>query len=387
MKKILQICAIDLSVDALLKPMIQASMEHGYEVHSACADEGRFENLRGQGLTLHHVPVARKISPLENLKTVWHMYKLMRREKYDIVHVHTPVAALLGRVAAKLARVPHVLYTAHGFYFHDEMKPRTYNFFYKLEKYFCRFATDWLLLQSREDYELCVRDGFRPADRIIHLSNGVDIHTKFHPSLVSEDKRAQLREEFGLRPNEIVFTYLGRFTRHKGIFELLEAYRLLRQERDDVRLLMVGDIFASERDDEASYEQMKELLKMEGIVTPGFRKDTPDILAASDCYVLPSYREGLPRSIIEAMAMARPVVASNIRGSREEVFHGENGYLVEVQNAEDLYTYMKRIAESPEDREQFGKRGREIVEDLFDEQKVLDIQMKLFDQLTGSKRS
>jgi glycosyltransferase involved in cell wall biosynthesis len=367
--------------------LIVASMKHGYEVHSACSDEGRFENLRSQGLTLIEVPVARKISPLANLKTIWHLYKLMRREKYDIVHVHTPVAALLGRIAAKLARVPHIVYTAHGFYFHEGMPKRTYRFFYNLEKYFARFATDWLLLQSREDYELCVRDRFKQPERIVHISNGVDIHTKFHPALYPEENKERLRQELGLTGDEIVFAFIGRFVREKGIFELLEAFRRLRQERDDVRLVMIGDTLASERDDETSYQRLMELLQTDGVITTGFRKDVPDLLSLCDVYVLPSYREGLPRSIIEAMAMGKPIIATNIRGCREEVFHGDNGYLVEKADPDDLYEYMHRIAADEAAREQFGRRSREIVEEMFDEQKVIEIQLDLFDRLTASDRS
>lgn len=133
-------------MNSLLKLLILKPMEEGYEVHNACTDTGKFAELEAQGLTMNEVPIDRQIHPLKNLKSIWNLYKLMKKEKYDIVHVHTPIAALLGRVAAKLARVKCIVYTAHGFYFHDEMSKKQYNLFLNIEKFAAKWMTDWLLL-------------------------------------------------------------------------------------------------------------------------------------------------------------------------------------------------------------------------------------------------
>lgn len=381
MKKILQVCAIDGSAGSLLRPLIEASMEAGYTVHTACSDTGNMQTLRAQGLDLKEVPIARKISPWSNLLSVWHLYRLMRRERYDIVHVHTPVAALLGRVAAKLARVPHVIYTAHGFYFHEGMSKRTYSFFYTLEKMFARFATDWLLLQSREDYELCLRDAFmKDKNRTIHLSNGTDIWTKFHPDQVTPQTQDRLRAEFGIEKDDLVFAFIGRLVAEKGIFELLEAFNRLRQTHANAKLLVIGEGNKSERDTESG-QRLERLLHEDGVIATGLRKDVPELLSLCETFVLPSWREGLPRSIIEAMAMGKAIIASNIRGCREEVFPGENGYLHEKGDADDLFEKMMRLAGDADLRRRYGQRSREICEQYFDEQKVLQTQLNLFDAL------
>ena len=140
MKKILQICAVDSSVDALLKPLIVTLMEKGYIVHNACTNSGKFEKLREQGLYMIDVPIERKISPISNMRSILKLYALMKKEKYDIVHVHTPVAAILGRVAAKLVGIKHIVYTAHGFYFHEGMSKIQYQIFYELGKVFCQVS-------------------------------------------------------------------------------------------------------------------------------------------------------------------------------------------------------------------------------------------------------
>ncbi|MDF2713170.1 MAG: epsD [Paenibacillus sp.] len=383
MKKILQVCAIDVSVDGLLKPMIQESMKRGLTVHNACTDTGRFEQLKSQGMVMIDIPIERKISLFSNLKSLFLLFRLIRSEKYDIVHVHTPIAAILGRLAAKLAGVKHVVYTAHGFYFHEGMSRAAYAFFYGLEKFFAKYFTDWLLLQSREDYELCLDNKFKKKEQVIHLSNGVDIHSKFNPATIDMAKVAALKKEFGISEGDVVFAFIGRFVKEKGVLELLEAFSLLRDVRSGVKLLMIGDVLESERDQETRV-QVEKQLKGSHIIAPGYRKDIPELLAASDVFVLPSYREGLPRSIIEAMAMNKPVIATNIRGCREEVLHGENGLLVKKEDAKELYESMLAMAEDRRKRERYGRRGREMVEEMFDEAVVIEKQIRLFNKLSGT---
>lgn len=377
MKKILQICAIDFSVDKLLKPLIFKLMEQGYIVHNACTNTGRFPELKNQGLHMIEVPIARMISPVSNLKSILYLYSLMKKEKYDIVHVHTPVAAILGRIAAKLAGVKHVIYTAHGFYFHDGMTRTQYMFFYWLEKVFARCFTDWLLLQSKEDYDLCVRDRFKGKSRIVHISNGVDITNKFNPVLVSRGTRDKLKIELGINEGDIVFTFIGRFVREKGVFELLSAFRILKESRPNVKLLLIGDVLSSERDQDL-FQCLQEMMSDPSVISVGLRKDIPQLLAVSDVFVLPSHREGLPRSIIEAMAMGKAVIASNIRGCREEVFPEKNGFLVETDNVDSLYDKMVLMVDDHEHRKLFGERSRAIAAELFDEEKVTAKQLNLF---------
>ncbi|ANU20073.1 hypothetical protein BBI15_07520 [Planococcus plakortidis] len=376
--KILQVCAIDFSVDRLLKPLIKESMKQGYEVHNACADTGLFQQLKAEGLTMINMPIERKISPISNLKTIRAFASLMKKEKYDIVHVHTPVAALLARVAAKMVGQKNVVYTAHGFYFHDDMSPKVYKMFYEIEKHAARRMTDWLLLQSIEDYQLAINDRFCSKERTIHLSNGVDIWTKFNREIVEV---STLRKEVGIAEQDIVFTFIGRLVREKGVFELLHAFNRLHKENPKVKLVLIGGLLDSERDQE-SFAELQKLLASPGVLHLGFRNDTAELLSISDAFVLPSHREGLPRSIIEAMGMNLPIIASNIRGCREEVFPNRNGFLFEKENIEELYNSMKMMADDGDLRKSFSKESRKIAEELFDEQKVLAKQIELFNTLT-----
>ncbi|KLU62671.1 putative glycosyltransferase EpsD [Peptococcaceae bacterium CEB3] len=376
MSKILQVCAIDLSVDVLLKPLVQALMGQGHVVHCACSNTGRFDSLMEQGLCMIDIPIERKISPLSNQKSLVALFKLMKTEKYDVVHVHTPVAAVLGRIAARLAGVKTIVYTAHGFYFHEEMPKWEYAFFYGLEKFLAVYFTDWIFLQSKEDCDLCIRDRFKNPGRVVHIGNGVDVDGKFNPIRLSPVASARLRNTLGISAEDVVFTFIGRLVREKGIFELLGAFQTLARKETKIKLLLIGDLLDSDRGTEA-YMQIQEANNDPNIVITGFRRDIPELLAMTDVFILPSYREGLPRSIIEAMAMAIPIIATNIRGCREEVFDGKNGFLVNKEDSEDLCAKMEYLLHNADKRKEFGEHSRVLAERLFKEENVIRKQLSV----------
>jgi glycosyltransferase involved in cell wall biosynthesis len=381
MKKILQLCAVDMSVEHLLKPLILALISEGHIVHIACSDTGKIKELREQGLYVIEVPVERKIKPWSNVKTIYRLVSLMKKEKYDVVHVHTPVAAVLGRIAAKLAGIKTVIYTAHGYYFHEGMRFFQYKFYYWLEKFFAKYFTDWLLLQSKEDYDLSISHSFKTPSNMIHLGNGVDIHTTFNPERINFKRIEELKKHLSIKKEDVVITFIGRFVKEKGIFDLIDSFQLLKEKYTYVKLLMVGGVSNSERDLESNIELEKRFLENPSIINVGYRKDIPEILALSDIFVLPSYREGLPRSIVEAMAMGKPIIASNIRGCREEVQHGVNGFLFEKGNYIELYEKLNELVENEEKRKLFGKNSREIAVKEFDESVILKKQCDLINRL------
>lgn len=380
--KILQVCAIDNSVESLLKPLILESMKQGYEVHNACRDTGKFTSLINEGLIMKNINIDRSIAPLSNVKSIISLYKLIRKEKYDIVHVHTPVAALLGRIAARLAGTKNIIYTAHGFYFHEEMSKKKYSFFFRVEKLAAKWLTDWLLLQSIEDYNLAIRSKFKKEEKTIHISNGVDIWNKFNPALKDSYEVKALRKDLGFTDNEVVFSFIGRLVREKGIFELIEAFKTINQQLPNAKLILIGGVPKTERDKD-SYTKLQEELKHPNILYLGYRTNISELMLLSDCFILPSHREGLPRSIIEAMAMQTPIIASNIRGCREEVFQDINGMLFTKGDSNELAIAMEKMVNNKEMRDVFSKKSREIVEESFDEQKVLNKQIEIFNKITS----
>jgi glycosyltransferase involved in cell wall biosynthesis len=241
--------------------------------------------------------------------------------------------------------------------------------------------TDWLLLQSKEDYELSVENKFLSPSKIIHLSNGVDLKNIFDPAQIGKDEKNGLREELKIQNDDIVFSFIGRLVEEKGVIELLNAFGELKQRYSNIKLLLIGDLPESERDVTAINE-IKRLMDQEGVCSLGFRNDINQLLTLSDVFVLPSYREGLPRSIIEAMAMENAIIATNIRGCREQVFK-DNGILVERRSSKQLVNAMETMVKDPEAVKRMGSASREIALELFNEEKVLEKQMELFGELMG----
>ena len=136
------------------------------------------------------------------------------------------------------------------------MSKKQYQIFYNLEKFFAKYLTDWILLQSKEDYELCIEKNFKTKERIVHISNGVDISTNFNPELIDSNVKEQLKKELGIDQDDIVICFIGRLVREKGIFELLECFNHLKKGQRNVKLLIIGETLTSERD-----QNTKHLLK------------------------------------------------------------------------------------------------------------------------------
>ena len=331
--KVLQITNVSFTVKKFLLPLVDEMIEQKYDVHIACYKDQTGYDIEKDGYVIHHIPFQRNMNVISHFKSMVALVKLIRKERFDIVHSHTPVASLVARVSARLAKVPLSVYTAHGFYFHENMKPIPYKIIYLLEKIWAKYFTDKLFFQSKEDYELALEKGFQKPENLVHINNGVS-GNRFNPELYS---RVNSRKSLGLE-NEKVIMFVGRLVREKGIVELIEAFNLLLDEIKDATLLIVGDSVTGDRDG-INVEELIQSMPIETkekIKLLGMRDDIPDLLCAADLFVLPSYREGLPRSIIEAMAMGKPIVATNVRGCREEVFPNVNGYLCKDKDSISL---------------------------------------------------
>lgn len=383
--KILKVCAIDSTAWILLRNQMLAMRDRGWEVHLACSDGPNMPRLREDGFATHAIPIARNTDLASHLKAILALTRLIRQQRFDVVHVHTPVASLIGRVAAKLAGVPLVVYTAHGFYFHDEMPGPQRTRHVLLERAFGKL-TDHLFTQSAEDAETAVREGIMPAGAVTAIGNGVLIE-RFQA--VPPAEVAGWRERLGLPESALVVGIVGRVVEEKGYREYFEAAKAVLEKHPDVAFVVVGSAIAGDRD--TFQEQIAQLLDADPqlkarVFFTGFTEEIPALMNLMDIFTLPSYREGMPRSIIEAMAAGKPVVATNIRGCREEVVDGETGYLVPLKDAATLADRLKRLIEDPELRARQGEAGRKRAEAMFHEHMVIErLLSKLAMLRTGSR--
>lgn len=376
--KVCQVCAVDFTVKNFLLPLIDGMEAEGWQVTAVCSDGAFVPDLRRRGYRLIPVPIARSMNPVLALRSVAALTRLFRQERFDIVHAHTPVAALVARVAARLAGVPLVIYTAHGFYFHDEMPGWKHRLFVGLER-FGGWFTDLLFSQSSEDAEDAVRFGIQRADRVLAIGNGVDV-SRFDPEAAGDGRIA--RADLGIPSEAVVIGCIGRQVREKGIVEFLQAARAVAVDHPQAYFLLVGERLASDHAPGVDEELAAARIALgDRLVTPGLRGDVPQCLAAMDVFCLPSWREGMPRTIIEAMMMGKPVLATNIRGAREEVIPEETGLLVPTRAPQALAAAMVRMIRDPGMRHRFGAAGRERALRLYDERKVVALQIQRIRQV------
>jgi glycosyltransferase involved in cell wall biosynthesis len=378
--KILVVCAVDTTAWILLVNQIRAIRQRGWEVGVACTDGPMLRRLAAEGIPIYPVYISRSFAPMRNLAAVIRLYRILRGHSFDIVHVHTPVASLVGRLAARLAGVPIVLYTAHGFYFHEHMNPRARFLHIRIERLFGRW-TDFLFTQSAEDAATAIAERIVPAAKVETIGNGVVI------SDFADVPRSAVegwRERLNLPRDSIVIGTVGRLVREKGYGEFFLAASRVAASQPSAVFLVVGDVAKGDRDPFSAtiVEALASDPKLRDRVRfAGFTEEIPPLMQLMDIFVLASYREGMPRSIIEAMAAGKPVIASDIRGCREEVVHGVTGFLVPVRDAPALASCIETLVKDPDLRREQGLAGRLRAERFFDETKVIERLMERIDKL------
>ncbi len=381
-KKLAIITAVDTSLKVLLIAQIKALQKEGYGVHGICSDGPNFDFLKQEGLEMHGITIKRSISPFSDMAALWKMYRFFKKEKIGIVHTHTPKCSLLGQLAAKLAGVPVIINTIHGFYFHENMKTLT-KWFYIVMEWIAGKCSTMSLSQNQEDIKTAIKLKICKPDKIKLLGNGVNLE-RFNSARFDSNFKTQKRQEIDIPQDAVVIGIIGRLVREKGFLELFDAFKEIIKEHNNVWLIIIGPE-EPEKTDRISADTFKQYGIEDRTIYLGIRDDIPELLACCDIYTLPSWREGLPRSAIEAAAMALPIVATNIRGCRQVVESGKNGLLVELKNTSELKNALVKLIENPALRIQMGQAGCEKAQKEFDENKVCEIVLDTYKQLLAKR--
>ena len=371
--KICQICAVDFTLKTFLLPLIDAQLADGNEVISVCSDGKHIQGMLEKGYKIKTIQISRNMNIISHIKSTYKIFKFLKENRFDIVHVHTPVAAMIGRLAAFFARIPLVVYTAHGFYFHEDMTPIKKYFFISLEILF-GFITSLLFTQSLEDTKSAIYYNILSKDKVFTIGNGVDLK-RFNPENI---KSSNIRNLLNIPSDAFVIGMISRLVKEKGVEEFLQAAEKIYNENNNCYFLLIGEFQSHDHAEGVEVALKLAQNKLRGnLILTGYRSDIPELMNIMDLYVLPSWREGMPRSIIEAMAMSLPVLATDIRGSREEVIPNKTGWLVPVKSPERLTEGMILFIKNPEWGKKLGFNGRKRVLSHYDEQKVVSLQLKI----------
>lgn len=350
MKKALLISNVATKFTNFIIPSIETLNELGYEVHS-CANYSNFNDDKSKyNVHMHHIDFIRNPFNPKNIKAYRQLLKLMKEENFDLIHCNTPIGGLLGRICAKKTNVPNVIYTAHGFHFFKGA-PIVNRILYKnMEKYLAHY-TDILITINKEDYEAAQKFRLR-NNGSIKLVHGVGIDTNV--DAISEKEKEKLKEMLLIKDNEIVCISVGELNDNKNHTNIIYA---IAKTNDNVKYLICG---VGEKKKELE-SIIKKLGIEDRVFLLGYRNDILKLLQISDIFIQMSYREGLPRSIMEAMSIGIPSVVSNIRGNVDLIINEKGGFVCNPNNYKEIAEKINLLVNDEALRKQMGNNNKQMV--------------------------
>lgn len=369
MDKLIRITTVPVSLEKLLEGQLNF-MQHEYEVVAVSSDEERLKELgREIGVRTYAVDMTREITPTRDLGSLWKLYRFLKKEKPLIVHTHTPKAGIAGMMAAKMAGVPLRLHTVAGLPLLEAKGVKRKVLKY-VEKVTFASATN-VYPNSLRIYEY-LKDNKYTSEKKLKVigkgsSNGID--TKyFDPAKYSEVEKIKTRRTIGVPEKDLVFIFVGRLVRDKGINELVEAFEKVQTQFPGCSLLLVGP-FEGDLDPlkPQTIEKMTSHPKIFGV---GYQNDVRPYLAIADVLTFPSYREGFPNVVMQAGAMGLASIVTDINGCNEIIQEGVNGSIIPVRNTIALFEAMKKMILREDYRKLVGGNSRKLIEDNYERQEI-----------------
>lgn len=360
MKKIIRITTVPISLKNLLKGQLKY-MSAFYNVVGISSSGNAQRDIKDdEGVDVITIEMTRTIAPFKDLKSLYKLYKVLKKEKPFIVHSHTPKAGTLGMMAAKFAGVPHRLHTIAGLPLIEASGPKRW-LLDTVEKITYACATK-IYPNSYGLKEIVLKNKYTKSNKLKVIgsgsSNGIDV-THFSLDNLSQEDVNVLQNKLNLQNKDIVFTFVGRLVADKGINELISAFKKVCATYNNIKLLLVGT-FESELDP-LHKETLEEIEANNNIISVGWQTDVRPYFAVSDALVFPSYREGFPNVVMQAGAMSLPSIVTDINGCNEIITNNINGIIIPPKNEDKLYTAILEMIENSEKREQMASKSRDVI--------------------------
>lgn len=357
MKKMLMAASVPSMIGLFNMENIRLLLDDGYEVHAACNFQDRsiwprektrefIIRMKRLGIKLHQISFSRTPKDLRGMaQSYWQMDKLVKKEKFQFVHCHTPVAGVVCRIVCQRNHIK-VVYTAHGFHFYEGAPLKNWLLYYPVEKWMSR-CTDVLITINHEDY-MRAKKKFHAGKTIYVPGVGIDME-KFRNGLADKGEK---RKELGLEDSDVMLLSVGELNKNKNHAIIIQA--LAGAKNKHLHYIIAGQ--------GKEGEELRKLAKQLGVRKQihllGYRADVPQLMQASDIFLLPSLREGLNVSLMEAMASGMPCICSDIRGNRDLIKNGIGGYRVDAM---DVAGWQKAIANVSRYGQNFGNRNAERI--------------------------
>lgn len=364
MKRICFVTTVPGTIRAFILPLAEYMHENTkWDISFICSDNENFEKSLPEYIHFYPVHMERGIS-LAGVKAMFQIKKILKKEKFDMVQYSTPNASLYTAMAAKSAKIPIRLYCQWGIAYvgFNGLKREIFK---TVEKFVCGLST-YVQPDSKSNLNFARSEGLYSEKKSSVIWNGSACGVsldKFNIQRKNE-YRSYIREKYNIGRNTFVYIFIGRVTRDKGINELLSAFKKLN---DDSVLFLIGK---NEVDTSVNRELYDWSLENKNIIYTGNVDDVERYLSASDCYVLPSYREGFGMSVIEAEAMGVPVIVTDIPGPVDAVIDNKTGLLVKKADENFLLDAMKKIRKL--NYQEMGKEGHKFASDNFEQKQLFD---------------
>lgn len=347
MKKVLFVATTAKShINTFHLPHIKFLQDEGYQVHVATNGDEKV-SIADKEFSL---PISRNPLRIGNLLAIFKLAAIMQKQRYDLITCHTPMGGVVARVAAFFSKSSPIIYMAHGFHFYKGA-PFINNVYKVIEKILAHI-TDAIITMNGEDYAAAKKFSLRKKGKVYKIS-GIGLDTK-KISDSHVDKKSK-RETLNIAQNAIVILNVAEMIKRKNQETLLKAFAKINCDSAVLLICGRGKLEAKLKDlaFKLGIEHKVEFL--------GFRKDIREILAISDIFVFPSFQEGLPLAVIEAMAAGLPVVCSNIRGNKDLICDNENGFLVDCKDVDKFAQRLQLLCNDKSLRDKFGYQNAKIV--------------------------
>lgn len=368
---------MDFTVYHFLAPLMRGCRDAGMAVEFACADGPWAAALEAEGFKYRPMPMSRARSAVAQLRAAVAFARSVRADRPDLIHTHTPIGGLVGRLGSFAVSDIPVAHTFHGLPLREDSRSLTERAFLTVERMLAR-RTAFFFSQASGDASRAIRLGVARRDDLLVIGNGIDL-ARFAPDSA---ERAAMRTELGLSADDVLVTTVGRLVREKGHLDLADA-ALACADLASMHVAVVGDALPSDRDPVTGALNTHPAVARLGPRWHrlGHRADVQRVLQASDVFVLASYREGLPRTVIEAMATALPIIATDIHACRELVEPGVVGLLVSPGRSADLAAAIRTLVTDAKLRRDMGVRARERAVARHDERDVVARQIPVLERL------
>lgn len=344
MKKILFISNYPRKINNYVIPSLEAARNLGYEFHYAGNMKFFKDDAVKNNVILHHLDLVRLPFHPQNIKAYNQLNELLRKEQFDVIHCNTPIGGVLGRFCGKKANVKKIIYTAHGFHFY-EGAPLVYRTLFKWAEMCMAHHTDAIITLNCEDFQSAKKFKLRNGGKAYYVP-GVGVETSVFKNAIP--KKKEILEEIGADINSVLVISIGELNKNKNNLVIIKALNKLKKY--NIHYILCGN---GKKEDELLSMAKKNNLER-NVHFLGYRTDVSQLLKSCDVFVMPSYREGLSRSLMEAMASGLPCIVSKIRGNVDLIEDGKGGYLCKP---DDIDGFVKAISKISKDREIMKKMG------------------------------